>query len=590
MVACFRGCCDTATQTNAVTVKGPLATFSTSMDCDSPHVYIFTGILSDALTWDWNFGDGNSVNGSTAPVISHSYTASGNYWVYLTAYNPGTGCKASKDSVYIHVRDIKADFLFDTTLCSKVGYNFDGSPSVDVNIFGNNGYTWLWDNSGPTITASTITTHSFSPGYHTVTLIVRDINGCPDTVKKVIRAFSVVASFTCSQLTICSTDTITFTNTSTADTTITGYTWVFGDGSTSNQQNPTHIYTITNTTLTADTVRLYIVTALGCIDSSKVILSISRPSAAFSTLSTVNICAGDSVHFNKPTTYPTMNWNFGDGNTQSGGNTPWHPYALAGSYTVTLFIMDALGCTDVRANAIVSVQNKPQVYITSPAFQTTNLCYPYQATFTDSSFASVFSHRIWNLGTGQTVNNALVTVGTIYPLPGTYTVTLVEFTTNGCVDSTKRTLTLFGPIADFDLGPAIICKGQNITFNIKDTTDVFTWHWDFGDGKDTLALSPVTHTYNSHPPGGTTNVTLVYWSNDSTCVQTKIYPVNIYQVVSDFKRNNDSLVFDTAHCLGITDQFNNFSLGADTYGWTFGDGSSSTVYNPQHQYTRNLCG
>jgi len=582
--ACFRGCCSTASQT--LTVNGPLANFSASMDCDSSHVYTFTGTISDATTWDWDFGDGNSAMASTMSTISHSYTATGDYWVYLTAYNPGTGCSPSKDSVFIHVRDIKAEFLYDTLFCTGSPHSFDGTPSLDEYLFGNNGYTWIWDdNTHPDITSLPVTTHSFSSsGYHTVTLIVRDVNGCPDTVKKVLKTFAAVASFVPSQFTVCSVDTIFFTNTSTADTTITGYYWNFGDGTSDTVQNPSHIFNITNPNITKDSITLTITTALGCTNTILVVLNISRPSATFSTLSTVNICAGDSVHFNKPTTYPTMTWNFGDGNTQNGGNTPWHAYQLAGTYSVSLFVKDSMGCTDNKSNALVNVQNKPQVYITSPAFQVANICYPYQGTFTDSSIGSVFSHRIWNLGTGQPVNNSLSTVGTIYPLPGTYTVTLVVYTTNGCVDSTQRSITLYGPVADFSYGPNIICKGQSITFNIKDTSDVFTWHWDFGDGQDTVALSPVSHTFNFHPPGGSTNVTLVYWSDDSSCVQTKVYPVSIYQVVSDFDRNNDSLAMDTAHCLGVVDQFNNFSLGADVYGWSFGDGGTSLLFSPQHQY------
>jgi gliding motility-associated-like protein len=144
---------------------------------------------------------------------------------------------------------------------------------------------------------------------------------------------------------------------------------------------------------------------------------------------------------------------------------------------------------------------------------------------------------------------------------------------------------LYGPVADFALAPSLICKGDAITFNIKDTTDVFTWHWDFGDGQDTTAVSPISHTYNVHPSGGTTNVTLVYWSQDSTCAQTQIYPVSIYQVISDFKRNNEITMADTAHCLGVRDTFINISTAANTYGWSFGDGTTSTLLSPAHQYT-----
>jgi gliding motility-associated-like protein len=585
MVACFRGCCDSVTQTGAVTVKGPLAHFSAAMDCDSSHVYTFTGNISDATNWDWNFGDGNTAMASSASVISHSYTATGNYWVYLTAHNPGTGCSDSKDSMYIHVRDIKADFIFDTVMCTNIPHTFDASTSVDVYTFPHNGYTWIWDdNTHPDMTSNSSITHSFPTGIHTVKLVVRDVNNCPDTVTKRIKAYSVSAAFTPSQPSICSVDTITFINNSVADTTIASYSWNFGDGSPlSSLTSPTHTFNITNTVVTTNTVTLTVTTALGCVSTVSVVLNISRPNANFNSISSVNICSGDSVHLNHPVSYPTMNWTFGDGGTKSGVTAPWHPYTTAGTYTVNLFVQDALGCTDTRSSVVVSVQNKPQVYISSPAFWSSSLCYPYQAVFTDSSIANVFWKRNWNLGTGPVVGSA--TVGKNYTSPGTYTVSLAEWTTNGCVDSTKRTFTLYGPVADFDLAPPLICKGASITFNIKDTSDVFTWHWDFGDGQDTVALSPISHPYNVHPPGGTTNVTLVYWSKDSTCPQTKIYPVSIHQVISDFKRNNEISMADTAHCLGVRDTFINISTAATTYGWSFGDGATSTLFSPGHQYT-----
>ncbi len=587
LVACFRGCCDTSTQAGAVTVKGPLATFSAAMDCDSPMVYTFTGTLSDAQNWTWDFGDGSTIPTTTLTVVAHTYTATGDYLVYLTAVNSTTGCKPSKDSVKIHVRNIKADFLFDTLLCTGTAHVFNGSPSQDVYSFGNNGYTWLWgDATHPDLTASAISTHSFSPsGTYTVTLIVKDINGCADTIRKKVKAFSAIATFTC-QATMCANDTIQFTSTSTADTSITHYSWTFGDGTTDTLQNPSHIYNISNTSIIKDTVYLTITTALGCTSTIKKVITISRPNAGFNTLTTPNICVGDSVKFNKSVTYPTMVWDFGDGSTLNGINQPWHKYPLAGSYTVTLTVTDAFGCKDTRANGIVNVQNFPKALIASAAFQTPDLCYPYQATFRDSSVngAPASPPRIWNLGTGQTVTSSQ-TVGTIYSLPGTYTISLVEITSNGCKDSISKVIIVLGPIADFTLAPGTICKGQNIVFTIKDTTDVFTWHWDFGDGKDTTAKSPITHNFNFHPPGGTTNVTLVYWSSDSSCVQTKVYPINISQVVSAFDRNHELTMRDTAHCLGLIDHFYNHSTNADSYGWVFSDGATSTQDSVIHQFT-----
>jgi gliding motility-associated-like protein len=600
LVACFRGCCDSVTQTAAVTVSGPLAAFSVAMDCATPFVYNFTGTLSDAQNWTWDFGDGNVITNSTAANISHTYTATGDYNVILTAFNAGTGCNPSTYTTNVHVRDIKADFKFDTLLCATTPHVFDASISTDVYTYGNNGYIWLWgDGTHPDITSSTTTSHTFSTsGRDTVTLIVKDINGCMDTVKKVIRAFAVVASFTCNPI-MCANSTITFTNTSTADTTIsasTGYNWSFGDGATSTQQNPVHTYSISNTGIITVTVTLNATSALGCLSTYTAAIIISRPSALFHPTNSINICTGSGVSFASSNSYPNMTWDFGDGTTLGPtppSTTSSHSYTASGNYAISLSVIDAAGCTDIKTyNQSVNVQNLPVVYITSPDFAFNNkLCAPFQPTFTDSSIfspANSFSYRIWT-SAGTTFNNALSSVKIPCNTPGTYTISLDEYTTNGCHASLTKTFVINGPVGDFSLTPATICKGQSITFTIKDTSNIATWHWDFGDGTDTTALSPISHTYNFHPPSGSTNVQLVYYSPGLACSLPVTHSINIQQVIADFDRNlhNEQLAADTAHCIGSVDTFTNSSTGADSYGWNYGDGSAvnTTTLSPQHQYT-----
>ncbi|HKC69429.1 MAG TPA: PKD domain-containing protein, partial [Bacteroidia bacterium] len=473
---------------------------------------------------------------------------------------------------------------------------FDASSSQDVNIYPNNGFIWLWgDGTHPDITSNPITSHNFaSSGIYTVSLIVKDANGCLDTLKKPIKAFSVAASFITNTV-MCTNSAVTFTNTSTSDTTISGigYNWTFGDGSTlTTQQNPTHTYSISSTSITSVTVTLIATDTLGCKDTAKKVITISRPNAIFHPTSSINICAGSGVNFASTNSYPNMTWNYGDGTTL--GPTPpttttSHSYTSSGSYSVTLTVVDAAGCTDVKSyNQLINVQNIPQVYITSPAFNNPNLCYPYQAHFTDSSVVNIFSSRNWNLHNGTPVNNNLDSVGLLCPLPGTYTVSLTETTTNGCTATLTKTIVVNGPLADFSLSPDTICRDQSITFTIKDTSDVSTWHWDFGDGKDTIAVSPISHTYNFHPPNGTTNVQLIYWSKDSSCAQSTPHQISIRQVIASFSRNHiPELLNDTAHCLGTRDTFINTSTGASIYGWNYGDGSpvNTTTYSPAHTYT-----
>ncbi|MFL5754647.1 MAG: PKD domain-containing protein [Bacteroidia bacterium] len=584
LTACERGCCSSVTKPNLITVKGPLAKLSVSMDCDSSHVYQFTADMSDATTWDWDFGDGTVINGSTATNLSHTYPSNTDYIAVVKAYNATSGCSPSSDTILIHVRDIKAMIVADTAICTGVPVSFDATASQDVYPYNNNGYVWLWgDGSHPDITDQPTVTHSYSSGFHAFTLIVKDINGCHDTARYNTRAYDLIPGFTIDQIFLCKTDTLFFTNTSTADTTISNYLWSFGDGTNSTATDTSHIFNLT--TQSTVTVTLQVTTVLGCTKQVSKVLTVSYPNAAFSVTGNSNICAGDSVKFNMPVNYPGINWNFGDGGTASNTQTPSHFYTSSGTFPVIALVTDSIGCTDADTlNNLVKVQAIPQVIISSPADTASSICYPYQAQFTDNSIASIFFNRVWNLGTGQPVNNLLSTVGTIYQTPGTYTITLDVYTTFGCHSQGTKTLVVNGPLADFSVSTDTICKGQSIGFNIKDSTDVFTWHWDFGDGLDTTATSPISHQFDFHPPGGSTNVTLIYWSADSSCAQTRSYPIYIRQVIADFNRNNELGLSDTAHCIGLSDQFTNTSIGGDTYGWNFGDGTNGSVNNPVHTF------
>ncbi|MEX0968569.1 MAG: PKD domain-containing protein [Bacteroidia bacterium] len=63
---------------------------------------------------------------------------------------------------------------------------------------------------------------------------------------------------------------------------------------------------------------------------------------------------GNQVHFANKSSgfYSTYFWDFGDGNT-STSNAPGHSYAAAGTYSVSLFLRDSLGCTDSLIKQVV---------------------------------------------------------------------------------------------------------------------------------------------------------------------------------------------------------------------------------------------
>jgi PKD repeat protein len=79
-------------------------------------------------------------------------------------------------------------------------------------------------------------------------------------------------------------------------------------------------------------------------------------------------------------------------------------------------------------------------------------------------------------------------------------------------------VSIFGARANLNLDKNSICLGETIKFNLKDTSTVYAWTWDFADGDTLKAYAPsitptVSHSYTYFPPpNGDATVSLIYYS------------------------------------------------------------------------------
>lgn len=587
----YNGCYDSLTIEDAIEVTGAIGKISHACDCTEPMFYQFVGdIRGDAQFWDWNFGDGDTLIESTETAVDHTYEESGDYWVKLTVYDTLSSCQPFTDSLLIKVRNLTAQFsVMDTIVCVGDPVEFDASMSADVNDTCMQGYQWYFDDGeAPFRIEDSVYTYMFNGSVeHDVRLVTKDVNGCRDTMEMRMYAFRVDAAFDADTLMGCADPpfTVNFDDMSTGDTTLVSWEWDFGDGNTDEGEQVSNEFG--GSFEGSFTVNLTVTDIFDCPGSATAQVIPFVPNANFGATSTRFICQGQLVSFSASNPFHTeYEWDFGGLGT-SGESSPDFVFEEAGLYDVTLSVVDTFGCRNsFTRTEYVDVQAFPDTDFISWADTLDHLCYPLNANFTDQTdgMGSPYT-RVWDFGNGDPVVGT-ETVGTQYTAPGEYVINLTTTTSYGCVDSSQHILEVEGPVADFSLEPSPICRGQEVTFNITEQTDVAFWSWDFGDGFTESGGDPVSHIYDISPSSGQTLVSLVYWSPDSACEASTFKFLDFLPVFAEFDRNNEILSIDTNHCVGIPDVFT-FTGGedADVFMWDLGDGTMFNGVGPiNHTY------
>ena len=135
---------------------------------------------------------------------------------------------------------------------------------------------------------------------------------------------------------------------------ITGWDWNFGDGISSNLEDPSHLYTIPDTFL----VTLTITTSGGCtannLSTPLIITGYPFPVAAFSVNSTYLELPFDELICNNLSTGGIIyDWSFGDGYFSSEIN-PQHLYTYIDTFGVQLIVMNQFGCLDTAYTKVTT--------------------------------------------------------------------------------------------------------------------------------------------------------------------------------------------------------------------------------------------
>jgi PKD repeat protein len=298
---------------------------------------------------------------------------------------------------------------------------------------------------------------------------------------------------------------VSFTDTSSAGSyPIASWSWNFGDGATSSQQNPTHAYSDNG----AYTVRLTVVDSGGQSASASLQVTVQNvpPTAEAGPGRSCNV--GETLSFSASFTDPgsadthTFSWNFGDGSTATGHDVS-HAYTAAGEYTLTLTVTDDDGGVGSDTARITVTAVPPTA---SFSFSPSAPLEGQTVSFTDTSSAGSYPIVSWSWNFGDGASSSQQNPTHAYSDNGAYTVSLSVADSIGASGSSSLPLVVTNAAPVVDAGPDRFARvGELISFSatIQDpgVLDSHTVAWDFGDGRGARG-STVQHGYSS--PGAYT--------------------------------------------------------------------------------------
>jgi gliding motility-associated-like protein len=259
---------------------------------------------------------------------------------------------------------------------------------------------------------------------YTITAILEP-QGCPGetTILDVLVNPLPTADFSLSSS--CDSDTIFTTNLSNPSDL---FVWNFGDGSTSFQFEPWHIYDQTGTY----TVSLAVTDAqTGCQNSAEQPIQI-LPKPNFS-VDTTQACELGIFTFTNltPGEYASVTWGFGDGSVSFEPDFANHSFDGAGCYDITLTLVASDGCvTSLTQEDLVCVLPNPVAnFVVPDNYQNYQDNVFYFENLSEN--AQTYS---WTFGDGEE-SNAVNPIYSYTSGTGVYPISLIAMNEFGCSDT-----------------------------------------------------------------------------------------------------------------------------------------------------------
>lgn len=261
---------------------------------------------------------------------------------------------------------------------------------------------------------------------------------------------------------------------------IISWEWDFGDGSTSQLQNPKKLYLLPGTF----DITLKVTSKSGCTAVLKkpAYVIVNGPRGSFD-FDRGDACLPHTVGFRGTTLdSATMEWDLGDGVVRDGNNFK-HTYKRPGRFIPAMILSDTLGCKyTLPPIDTIEVFDYPVA-----DFSTKGLCLKQPILVSNHSQSK---HDDPTLKNYWYLNDKPKFIGkdsTFMPDGrGLNHIKLIVENVGECRDTLEKPIKIFAPETDFSVKDKYICLGMPTTFlnSSRSDTNIIEFRWDFGDGNE----------------------------------------------------------------------------------------------------------
>jgi gliding motility-associated-like protein len=506
----------------------------------------FTNSYTNPTGINWNFGDGASSN---LPNPTKSFANAGTYTVTFTATVDGAAVSAEL-TITVYENPIAQFTVSPDGVCLGDALTFS-----DQSIGGNGTdiIQWEWDYGNGTageFGPNPSFTYAVSGAYQ-VTLLVTDENGCSES-STVNQAAIVSIPPTVSVMTDPSPANaceapfeVSFTNNSTNNSPVGGeltYDWDFGNGESSNSEDPAAVTYTENGTYT---ITVTATDEFGCASSQTIPVSVQEPTASISIVGNEDGIVCNPIEIELEGTEGGIFF-YGDG---TAGTVATHTYGTEGDYTIN-YTVNSGGCSaEASVDFFVEV---PTGTITSIPGFACSVPAEFQY-FLETDYDVVdFS---WNVSVGGATPLGLYQSNEESPIflidyeaPDTFSVNPIVFLTGDCVFTTENgceaSLSIeslaFDTIAlpnslifpDVNHGCApLTVNFDNESFHIFNSElESAEWHW--GDGAIETTDNPTAGSSYTYNEAGEYNAFLVIFTEQGCTDTSFIQTIEVGEPVS----------------------------------------------------------